>query len=364
MKHFALSLAVIVALCPVSGRAQDSGADAFANRDFVAARTLWQQEADGGAAEAMLGLGLLADRGFGQPRDLTAAFDWYMQAAELGVAEAQFNVAIMLDAGLGRPRQAAQAQVWYTRAALRDHARAQYNLGLLFETGDGIAPNPGLAAYWFDQAAQSVPAAAQKDLGAAAPTTVVASPDVLFGDVGTAGIELVWDTPPTANPNHLIEVVTTPAADANYAAPEISQNTTGSGFLDRADAAPQNAVWRVVNIADDDGDYAASTWSGDTDTPPPLGRITLLFDPEVAPMQAAASTFASTLRKAGYWVQLNADPRAELAANYVSYGYASDQGLARSVADFLPSATQITPTQQVLRAMQPGEIVVNLAAFR
>ena len=364
MKRFALSLAVAVALCPLSSWAQDNGAAAFADREFAAASQLWQNEAASGSAEAMLGLGLLADRGFGQPRDFDVAFNWYMQAAELGLAEAQFNVAIMLDAGLGRTRDAQQAQVWYTRAALRDHARSQYNLGLLFEAGDGIESNPDLAAYWFEKAAQSVPAAAQKPVNQEKSTGRVSPPEILFGEVGRSGVELVWEVDSMAHPNHLVEVVSVPGANEDYKVPELSQQTNGSGILDLAGLTSDEAVWRVVNIASDNSDYAASNWSADAGILPPRGRITMLYDPNVDLMKAASDVFASALRKSGYWVNLDPTPRTEFDTFYVSYGYAADQQLAQSVSSFLPSAEQITPTKQMLNSMQPGEIVVNLSAFR
>ena len=364
MKRFALSLAVAVALCPLSSWAQDNGAAAFAERDFAAANQLWQIEAERGSAEAMLGLGLLADRGFGQPRDFDVAFDWYMQAAQKGLAEAQFNVAIMLDAGLGRARDAREAQVWYTRAALRDHARAQYNLGLLFEAGDGIAPDPDLATYWFEKAAASVPAAAQKDANAITSTRRVSAPEVLFEGVERSGIELVWRAAPMANRDHLVEVVNAPDVTENYGEPELSRETTASGFLDPAGLTSQQSIWRVVNIAEDDSDYAASNWSAGAGIVPPLGRITMLYDPEVESMETAAKVLATALRRSGYWVNLSPAQRPELLPFYVSYGYASDQELAQSVASFMPSSEDFTPLKQVLNATQPGEIVVNLSVFQ
>ncbi len=312
----------------------------------------------------MLGLGLLADRGFGQQRDFDVAFEWYLQAASLGLAEAQFNVAIMLDAGLGRDRDVQEAQIWYTRAALRDHARAQYNLGLLYETGDGIASNPALAAYWFGKAAQTVPAAAQKEVTQVTETRTLAPPMVTFADVGASQVELVWDADVNASATHLVEVIETPQADGNYGAPILSVATVASGILDLDSLPTNNVMWRIVNLASDDTDYAADEWSGRAGIHPPRGRITLISDPAVKSMENAASVFASSLRNAGYWVQITDDLSKKSDNFYVSYGYASDQQLANAVAAFLPSTEQITPAKQLLRSMQPGEVVVNLGAFR
>lgn len=364
MKNFILSCAVSIALLPATSWAQEDAASAFSSRDFATARTLWLSEAADGSAEAMLGLGLLADRGFGQQRDFDVAFDWYLQAAERGLAEAQFNVAIMLDAGLGRGRDVEAAQIWYTRAALRDHARAQYNLGLLYETGDGIESNPALAAYWFGKAAETVPAAAQKEVAQVTASRTISAPDVTFDKVGTSQVELLWTADPYANATHLVEVIEAPRDGENYDAPTISIATVASGILNLNGLLTNDAIWRVVNVASDDTDYAAAAWSGTEGIEPPRGRITIISDPAVKSMGGAARVFASSLRQAGYWVQITNDVSRQSDNSYVSYSYASDQQLANAVAAFLPSTEQITPAKQLLRSMQPGEIVVNLGAFR
>jgi TPR repeat protein len=364
MKHFLLSCATAIALFPATSWAQDDAETAYASRDFATAKTLWQKEAADGSAEAMLGLGLLADRGFGQQRDFDVAFDWYMQAANLGLAEAQFNVAIMLDAGLGRARDVQEAQIWYTRAALRDHARAQYNLGLLYEAGDGIAANPALAAYWFDKAALTVPAAAQKNVAQIPASPSLKSPEVKFAEVGTSQVEFVWNADPSASGSHLVEVIAAPNARENYQAPALSLTTVASGILEPSTLSADAAVWRVVNIADDVSDYAASDWAGTLSTATPLGRITLIYDSTVPSMQIAAEIFARDLRDAGYWLQLNETIPETSERVYVSYGFASDQPLAEAVASLLPSTEEIIPAKQRLGTTQPGEIVIDLTAFR
>ncbi|WP_055685433.1 tetratricopeptide repeat protein [Loktanella sp. 5RATIMAR09] len=364
MKNVILSCAVSIALLPATSWAQEDAASAFASRDFATAKAVWLSEAADGSAEAMLGLGLLADRGFGQQRDFDVAFDWYLQAAELGLAEAQFNVAIMLDAGLGRERDVGEAQMWYTRAALRDHARAQYNLGLLYETGDGIVSNPALAAYWFGKAAQTVPAAALREVTQVTASRTLAEPDMIFDNVSTSQVEIVWNADPNANATHLVEVIEAPRVDENYGAPTISVKTVTSGILDLNGLPTENAIWRVVNLANDDTDYAAADWSSNHAIELPRGRITLFSDPAVKSMEDAASVFASSLRQAGYWVQITDDVPKQSDNFYVSYAYASDQQLAQAVAEFLPSTEQITPVKQLLRSTQPGEVTVNLSAFR
>lgn len=364
MRRFALTLAAFVALCPVSSWAQDNGADAFAARDFAAAQQLWQQEAADGSADAMLGLGLIADRGYTGPRDFNTAFDWYSQAADLGLAEAQFNIAIMHDAGLGRDPDADQALVWYTRAALRGHARAQYNLGLLYETGDGVATNADLAAHWFEKAAQTVPAAAQKSLEADAAASFLSAPQLSFAQIDAQRAELVWKSAATESPNFLVEILGVPESQQDYATPLLSQLTIASGFMSNDVVTADNAVSRVSNITDDGSDYSASNWIGTNGATPPKGRITLMVDGRVDGMVNTATFFADDLRQAGYWVRIERNARAQFDDFYISYGFTTDQVAAETLANYMPTATNILPVNQVLNGTQPGEIIVNLAAFR
>lgn len=355
MRRAAIITGVLAILCPASGWAQDTGADAFARNDLAAARALWQEEATAGSPDAMLGLGLLADRGFDGTRDPEAAFQWYAQAAALGLAEAQFNLAIIHDAGTDRPRDVDAAILWYTRAALRDHARAQFNLGLLYEAGDGIAANPALAQYWFDKAAVAIPAAAAKALPPQ-PAIGVTAPDLLFAQAG----EVVWTIDGASSQTFLVEALRLPDSTGDYDAPEVAIVTTGSGLLFDADA---DILWRVSNLAFDGTTYASSNWAGVADITPPAGRVTLISDPASPAMQDAAEVFATDLRHAGYWVRL--DARAPQSDDtYISYGFAADQPIAAELAAYLPTLTGITPVKQSLNTTAPGEIIVNLAAFR
>jgi len=363
MRQVLLSFCVIAALCPVSVWAQDSGADAFADRDFAAAKDRWEIEAEAGSTEAMLGLGLLADRGFGQPRDLDLAFDWYQRAAELGLAEAQFNIAIMHDAGIGRSRDPAQAQLWYTRAALRDHTRAQYNLGLLLEAGDGVAANPALAAHWFAQAAATLPAAADKAQSGFADVEAIGPPDIAFASATGRDVELVWNSTSDTVTNFLVEAVRIPSVDDNYDRPLTAQTTAASGFLDK-DIDAGNTVWRVSNLSVDNLDYAPSRWVAPQGVKPPKGRVTFIVDPDTDGMAAAASVFADQLRSAGYWVRLDRDRPDAIDGFYISYGYAADQPFADDIARYLPTNGTILPMKQVRGGTLPGEIFVNLSALK
>lgn len=364
MFRTALFLA-LTAICPTQGWADSQADQAFIAGDYATARSIWTAEAAEGSAEAMLGLGLLADRGHGQSRDLNLAFDWYLKAAEAGLAEAQFNVAVMLDAGLGQARDAKAAQIWYTRAALRGHARAQYNLALLFETGDGLIANPQLASYWFDRAASDVPAAANRTPAEAPVIDGLATPEILFAEQIDDSLEVVWSAPPSVSATYVIEAIAVPEAEGNYAASVLSAATQGSGVLENAPLAPaRDLIWRVLNFSSDQTSYAPSAWHDTADHTAPDGRVTLLYDADVAPMAAASNYFAETLRAAGFWVRTDTRPSDASVGAYVGYSYAADAGFAQTVADFLPSAPDGSGITQIAGFSQPGEIIIDLAAFR
>jgi TPR repeat protein len=305
----------------------------------------------------MLGLGLLADRGFDGVRDPAAAFDWYAKAADLGLAEAQFNLAIIYDSGSGRPRDVSQAILWYTRAALRDHARAQFNLGLLYEAGDGIATNPALAQYWFEKAAEAIPAAAAK-VPLPQPDSGFAAPRMLFAEDG----EVVWTIDGASSGTFLVEAMRSPAPGQDYEDPDIAIATTGSGLLAET-GGDADFLWRVSSLVQNGTNYAASDWAGTGSVTPPAGRVTMISDPSSSAMQDAAEVFAADLRHAGYWVRLEARTPQD-GDTYISFGFAADQPLAENLAAYLPTLTGITPVKQSLNSTAPGEIIVNLAAFR
>ena len=355
----------LTAICPTLTWADSPADQALIAGDYTSARSIWTKEAAEGSAEAMLGLGLLADRGHGQSRDLSVAYDWYLRAAQAGLAEAQFNVAVMLDAGVGQSRDVKAAQVWYTRAALRGHARAQYNLGLLFETGDGLVANPQIASYWFALAASDVPAAANRTPAPAQAGDTLVAPDILYAEQQENGVEVIWSAPPSLSATYVLETAKMPEDESDYAASLLSAPTTGSGLIDSImPTASDDLMWRVLNLSGDQTNYAASDWVLASDRAAPDGRITLLYDPAIAAMADASAYFAEALRSAGFWVKTDRRPTDAASSVYVGYTYAADAALAQMVAEFLPVGPVATDVNQINGFSQPGEIVIDLAAFR
>lgn len=355
----AKSLAALTALVilPSGLFAQDTGAAAFAARDYALAEQLWAQEAAKGSAEAMLGMGVLADSGKRRDANPQAAFGWYLTAARMGLAEGQMNVALSYDAGLGQERDLEQALLWYTRAALRGHRDAQHNLALIYASGDNS--NIDQATYWLDLAGIN------RDLPATNVVAELAAPDIVFGDVTAEGIEIVWRASATAHSVYQIEILDMTQGDGNYQAPLFTTDTSGSGLLLADVTLTDNAIWRVVNLAANGSDYQASPWQGAAEEVLPKGRITFVVDNAVAGMAETAAIFAQDLRAAGYWVRLDLEPQDTSNAGlgtYVSYGFQSDIALADLVARYLPGPADGVGYVQRPASTRPGEIIVHLAA--
>lgn len=356
MKRAASLIVALIAMCPAMSWAQSPAEAAFARQDFATAQRLWQGDAEAGDPQAMLGLGLLLDRGYGGARDPAAAFDWYLQAADLGLAEAQFNIAVMYDAGLGQSRSPEEALLWYSRAALRGHARAQYNLGLLYDSTGSDMYNPDLAQHWFQQAATVLPAAKEKINQSNTPDTDKSYPRILFAD-WNAGREVVWTTSGPAD-NFFLEEVPLPHNGIGFAPSTMSDPLTGSGLLLPDETVSGPIGVRVLTLSDDATSYAASDWTNGG----PKGRITLIADPSSAAMMAAAEVFAQDLQTEGYWT--NISTRVGQSEGYVTYGFEQDMDLAEVIMAYLPKPAHDVTNILKGSALRPGEIRVDLTALR
>lgn len=357
---------ILVLLGAVAAGAQETAEDAYQRKDFAAAREQWLEAAKAGSAQAKLGLGLLADRGLGEPQDPEKAFTWYLDAARDGLAEAQFNVGVMMDAGIGTLRDRDVAMLWYSRAALRGHPRAQYNLGLLYATGDGAPRNTDLAAYWFGMAAKLLPAA-QAQIGALssnAAAVAAGPPRIALSRIEPPEAELVWSSPSAPGfAGYRVEVVSLPGTE-DYGDPVLDLVTEASGILVDGLVGDSDLRWRVSQLVDGGADYVASPWQGGEGDTAPKGRVNFIVSAGDPRMSGVASAFAADLRKAGYWVRLTVQedaPDAQPQETSVAFAYESDQGLAAKVAAFLPVLSADDAVRAAPGSTLPGEVRVLLA---
>lgn len=350
----------------LAATAQDSPAKAaFDASDYSTAWTLWEQSATkDGAPEAMLQLGLMADRGLGQPRDPAKAFGWYMKAAEAGLAEAQLNVAVMLDAGIGTTRDPEAAFIWYSRAALRGSGRAQYNLGLLLEAGVGTPANAALAQVWFDIAKTAVPAAADKlnTPRAAQRAAGLSAPEPVFSRLTDWEAEVIWRAGPAPESAHYIVDVAELAEDlAGVVSPVLSITTRRSGLLMRLPNPHERLVWRVSLVDDAAHEYASSDWQNLPDgTPPPRGVAMVAMDRQNAQADLLADLLRADLAQSQVSVALLDNRPLTQDRTRLTYGYHQDASLARGIADLLPALGPQDIVFTPVSGQPPGEVGIDL----
>jgi TPR repeat protein len=123
-------------------------------------------QAEQGAAEAQLALGLIYYSGEGVPQHLGEAVKWLRRAAEQGNAVAQASVGVLFLKGEGVPRNALEGYHWLSKAAHQGLASAQVQVGRCYLQGVGVRSFPQEAFRWFRRAAEQGDAQGQRQLGA------------------------------------------------------------------------------------------------------------------------------------------------------------------------------------------------------
>ncbi len=90
---------------------------AYDRADFATAKSLWEEKAEGGDAEAQNYLGEIYEKGLGTDVDYAQAKLWYERAAAQGYAAAQFNLGKLYETGLLGQPDPDQALAWYRKAS-------------------------------------------------------------------------------------------------------------------------------------------------------------------------------------------------------------------------------------------------------
>jgi hypothetical protein len=142
-----------------------AGRIAYAQKDYVVARQLYEKAAAAGSPSAMINLGYLYEAGYGVPQDYAAARMWYEKAAAAGKPNAMTNVGNLYYSGRGVPQDYAEARKWYEKAAAAGDPRALTGLGNLYYSGAGVPKDYVAARQWYEKAAAAGSAAAMTGLG-------------------------------------------------------------------------------------------------------------------------------------------------------------------------------------------------------
>ncbi len=328
---------------PSLGLAQEytDGQEAYAQRDWAAAETLWLREAEGGSAEALLGLGNLYDFGLLGVADPVRAFDLYSEAAKAGLSEAAFNVAIMHDMGIGTSKDLGKAASWYSFAALGGNPRAAYNLGRFFADGIGVSRNDALAAYWYGTVAGTLPSA--EVALAALPTrprteAEMSAPEPLlletFSTPSGPEARMAWqDRSSFIGATYHVDLI---GIGPEGFGPWTTAQTPGSA-LSMSTPPKRNAMaWRVSQVTAEG--YAASEWSTADGVPmatPPSGIVRFEFEAGDRRAEGLAYRLGGAMERFGSIVAY-VPAATGIESSSVSYGYVQDADFAMEVAAFVP----------------------------
>jgi len=121
--------------------------------DYQKAMAGYQLAVDKEDPIAQFNLGLIYEKGKGQPVDFVKATKMYLQAAAQGHAQAMVQLAGLYFNGSAGPRDQEQALQWYKKAAALNNRDALYHLGLLSETGVATKLDYSDAINYYQQSA-------------------------------------------------------------------------------------------------------------------------------------------------------------------------------------------------------------------
>lgn len=106
------------ALKTTAGDCETRGGEyvAFDRADYRTALMVWQQEADGGGAEAQYQVAEIYERGLGTQPNYALAASWYRKSADQGFSKAAVNLGRLYEQGLLGAADLNQAGQWYQKA--------------------------------------------------------------------------------------------------------------------------------------------------------------------------------------------------------------------------------------------------------
>lgn len=111
---------------------------AYRNRDYERAMSLWQEEVKHKNDQAMTNIGLMYLRGEGVEKDFVKAREWFLKASQFDNDSANYNLALMYQTRLGVEEDEEKAVEYFRRSVRKNHQGANFRLGLhlLKERGD------------------------------------------------------------------------------------------------------------------------------------------------------------------------------------------------------------------------------------
>lgn len=138
MKHFILSVLVVVALSGPALAGFDEGVAAYRSGNVPLAVTEFRASADEGNSNSQFNLALMYEQGIGVTKNEEEALRWYLKAALQGNSNAQYNLAVLYENGRGCEVNFKEAHRWYREAVAQGDGLAVGNLGMLYLRAQGV----------------------------------------------------------------------------------------------------------------------------------------------------------------------------------------------------------------------------------
>jgi len=100
-------------------------------QSYEMARRLYEQAAQQGDVDAMIGLGIMYYNGEGVEQSYERSKEYFEHAAHLGDADAQYTLGNMYEKGQGVEKDIAKAREWWRKAAAQEEKYAIKYLKLI-----------------------------------------------------------------------------------------------------------------------------------------------------------------------------------------------------------------------------------------
>jgi len=140
--------------------------DAFKQKDYKKAYTLYLQEANNGDLKAKSALSYLYFNALGVEKNSSKALKYLTQAADGNYTTAQYDLGMIYLLGEDDIKTDKQkAFKWLSRAADLNHTQAKYNLALMYYQGEGTQIDVKKSAELLESAAKDGDKQSQKIVG-------------------------------------------------------------------------------------------------------------------------------------------------------------------------------------------------------
>lgn len=105
--------------------------NAYKQKDFAKAKSIWEEESKLKNDQAMANLGLMYLKGEGVSKDFAKAKEYFEAASLYDNDSANFNLALMYQSKIGVEEDMPKAKEYFRRAIAKNHTQAAFRLALL-----------------------------------------------------------------------------------------------------------------------------------------------------------------------------------------------------------------------------------------